>query len=174
MSDNIIIKVTFSISGHGKMVEADDIANIGQNPQLSPLFNYNPKNDGEVWVLGMKNAGVCSYGMTDMESVMDNYLKKFDLEEHAENYLEYLNNNISNTKIRLEKANRFDNFSDQTQWKKPKIQKEGNDWAYFQQTKANGNKIFGHSKNNSDDYNKIINAVVHETDKKTHNYLEKK
>lgn len=143
MSDNIIIKVTFSISGHGKSVEKNDVKDVDPNPNFPKLLHYDPKNEGKVWVLGMKNAGICSLGNPDIESFMDNHLKKYDLEEHAGNYLEYLNNTTSDLKIKCEKAKMFENFSDQTQWENSKIQKEGNDWAYFQQTKSIGNKTFG-------------------------------
>ena len=144
MSGNIIIKVTFSISGHGKSVEKNDVKDVvGQNPDFPSLLHYDPKNDGEVWVLGMKNAGICSLGNPELESFMDDHLKKYDLQEYVGNYLEYLNNITIDFKSQIKKANQYQDFTDQTQWQNAKIQKEGNDWAYFQQTKIIGNKTFG-------------------------------
>ena len=39
----------------------------------------------------------------------------------------------------------------------------------------NGNKILGHSKNVvGDTSDRVVSAIHHETEKKSHNYLEKK
>lgn len=38
----------------------------------------------------------------------------------------------------------------------------------------NANKILGHSKNTNEIVGRVVNALAQETEKKIHNYLEKK
>lgn len=139
---DIKIKITLSINGHGKMVERGDLDDDG-NPY--PM-TYKPEPDETVWILGLKNAGVLSLTCPILEDFIHKNLGIEDLEEKPEFYLKSLNEKyneyITDNRFELS-AFRSDNQ------RLSLFRQEPNPWAYTQQTKYNGNKIFGGEPDNS-------------------------
>jgi len=128
MSNKIIIKITLSISGHGKMVE----------PGEGPL-TFKPERNEEIWILGAKNAGILSLSCPTVEHLINDVLGKYDLEQYHQLYVDYLNkqNQILSESIPKMK------FTDESQRHRGLIQNEYNVWSYNKQTNKIGNKIFG-------------------------------